>query len=126
MAKQKRPVVRGRKPGTGRPRRRDTFSPEPYKQSRATVAPRRGGTNAGRPVGSRFGPYEELVQRVPASVRREVASYYSDVTNLPSAAQRLYDQYSPFASAPPKSARGVAKPMPNVTSSGGFRTRRMR
>ena len=125
MAKKKRPVVRGRKPGTGKPRRRDTFSPEPYKQTRATVA-RTGGTNAGRQAGSRFGPYEELVQRVPASVRREVASYYSDVTNLPSAAQRLYDQYSPFASAPPKSVRGIAKPAPNTTSRGGFRTRRMR
>lgn len=119
MAKKKRPVVRGRKPGTGKPRRRNTFSPEPYKQSRATVAPSRGGTG-------RSGPYEELVQRVPASVRREVASYYSDVTNLPPVAQRLYDQYSPFASAPPKSVSGVAKPAPNTTSPGGFRTRRMR
>lgn len=102
-----------------------TFSPEPYKQSRATVA-RRGGTNAGRRVGSRFGPYEELLERAPASVRREVASYYSDVTNLPPVARRLYDQYSPFASAPPKSVSSVAKPAPNTTSRGGFRTRRMR
>lgn len=121
MAKQKRPVVRGRKPGTGKPRRRKTFSPEPYKQSRATVAARRGGTGSGR-----FGPYEELVQRVPPSVRREVASYYSDVTNLPPVARRLYEQYSPFASAPPKSVSSVAKPAPNTTSRGGFRTRRMR
>lgn len=43
MAKKKRPVVRGRKPGTsartatGRRSRANTFSPEPLKQSRATT-----------------------------------------------------------------------------------------